>query len=82
MSGLKRRLETLEARRFAPLEGHTFLISWVASLGDEPTWAQCGDEHLDREPGETPEAFQDRAAKTFKPASGVRLVMLHMGRQA
>jgi hypothetical protein len=74
MAALLQRIERLE--RMAPPEGgHVFLIGWEG----EPISASRGGERIEREPGESVEAFKDRAVERFRSPRGAAMIWLGTG---
>lgn len=71
MRELLRRIELLEAK--APKQGGAvYLIRWQG----DPYSAQHSGARIEREDGEDADAFMDRAARKFCPASGTAIVWL------
>ena len=52
--------------------GHVFLVQWEC----DPATAKRGDVTINREAGETSEAFERRAIDLFKPARGAAFVWI------
>ena len=72
MSNFRQRIERLEAQSCNPGTGAVFLIQWEG----EPVTASHGGEQIEREAGESVEAFKDRAVERFRPAHGAATVWI------